>query len=57
MRQGGGGIIPNSTQAHEARAAGMPDTEEKKQDLEQKISQMTLQSDASMTSSQISQGA
>ena len=54
MRQGGGGIMPNSTQAHEARAAGM---EENKEELEQKISQMTLQSDASMTSSQISQGA
>ena len=31
--------MPNSTQAHEARAAGM---EENKEELEQKISQMTL---------------
>ena len=42
--------MPNSTQAHEARAAGM---EENKEELEQKISQMTLYSDASMTSSQM----
>lgn len=51
-----GGLQPNSTQAHEANATG--ELEESKQDdLAEKFGQMTMQSDASVASSQMSQGA
>ena len=51
-----GGLQPNSTQAHEANATG--DLEENKQDdIAEKFGQMTMQSDASVASSQMSQGA